>query len=194
MADAPPLPPDLPVPVDDGAADGLVGRRLPELSLPATDGTRVALGDLGPGTTLLLIYPRTKRPGEDSPPGWSDIPGARGCSNELCNVRDVHDELHEAGVDRVLGLSSQVIPHQQEMVQRFGLPFPVLSDPDLELAQAMAMPVFTTGGLEVYKRQTLVVVDGVIEHVFYPIFPPDQHGEEVLAWLRAGRRQDDPVR
>lgn len=183
MADAPALPADLPVPVDDGAADGLVGRSLPALTLPATDGRRVDLADLGPGTTLLFIYPRTKRPGEDSPPGWSDIPGARGCSNELCDVRDHYQELQDAGVQRMYGLSSQVTPHQQEMVQRFVLQFPVLSDPDLELAQAMGMPVFTTGGLQLYKRQTLVVVEGVIEHVFYPIFPPDQHAGEVLGWL-----------
>ncbi len=179
------LPEDLPVPVDDGAASHLPGRAMPALSLPATDGRQVALDALGGGRTVVYTYPMTGRPGVDLPEGWDDIPGARGCTPESCGFRDLHAELLAAGAARVCGLSSQSSEYQREAVERLHLPFAMLSDEHLALAGALGLPTFTVAGMTLYRRLTMIISDEVIEHVFYPIFPPNQHAQEVLDWLHA---------
>lgn len=185
MTDLSALPDDLPVPVDDGAADHLPGVELPALALVATSGETIELDRLGPGRSVLYLYPLTGRPGGELPDGWNEIPGARGCTTEACDFRDHHADLLAAGAARVYGISTQDSAYQRELVDRLQLPFAMLADPDLELAEAIAMPTFTAGGRRLYRRLTLVVDDGRVEHVFYPVFPPDEHAREVLAWLRA---------
>ena len=179
------LPDGLPAPADDGAAGHLPGRAMPALSLPATDGRLVALDALGGGRTVIYVYPMTGRPGVELPPGWDDIPGARGCTPESCGFRDHHAELLAAGAAQVFGLSSQSSDYQREAVDRLHLPFAMLSDEQLALAGALGLPTFTAGGMTLYRRLTMIVTGGVIEHVFYPVFPPDQHARHVLDWLRA---------
>jgi peroxiredoxin len=181
------LPPDLPVPEDDGAAEHLVAVVLPDVTLPATDGTAVRLTELGPGRTVIYAYPMTGTPGVDPPDGWDEIPGARGCTPESCGFRDHHAELAQAGA-AVLGLSTQPTDVQREAAERLGLPFALLSDADLELTNALALPTMVVDGTTMFRRLTLVVRDGRIEHVFHPVFPPDTHAAELLAWLR-----DHPV-
>jgi peroxiredoxin len=183
MSDYLTVPDELPVPEDDGAAAHLPGTGLPHLELRATDGTAVWLDELGAGRTVLYLYPLTGRPGTDLPDGWDGIPGARGCTPEACGFRDSFQELLAAGATRVFGLSSQDTDYQQEAAQRLHLPFPMLSDPGLELGEALGLPTFEAAGTTLYKRLTIVVRDGAVEHVFYPVFPPGGHAEEVLAWL-----------
>jgi peroxiredoxin len=178
------LPSDLPAPVDDGAADHLAGLAMPAITLPGTAGSRVTLPDLGPGRTVVYIYPLSGRPGVDLPDGWDAIPGARGCTPEACGFRDHHAELRAAGAAAVFGLSSQPTDYQAELAHRLNLPFELLSDPELEVADALRLPTFTADDRRLYTRLTLVVTDGRIEHAFYPIFPPDQHAAEVVEWLR----------
>ena len=178
------LPDDLPVPDDDGAADHLLNAAVPPLALQATNGETVALGGL-PGRTVLFCYPRTGRPDEELPPGWNAIPGARGCTPEACGFRDTHGQFTALGV-RVLAVSTQDSAYQREMAERLHLPFPVLSDERLELTRGLGLPTFETSGLTLLKRLTLVIDDGKIRHVFYPVFPPDGHAAEVLDWLRSG--------
>ncbi|HEX6117223.1 MAG TPA: peroxiredoxin [Solirubrobacterales bacterium] len=179
------LPDDLPVPVDDGAADHLPGAAMPALELAATGGSAVDLAAL-PDRTVLYAYPRTGVPGEDSlVPDWDEIPGARGCTPEACGFRDHHAELLAAGAGGVYGLSTQGTAYQREAAERLGLPFPILSDADLELTRALRLPSFEAGGETLVKRLTLLVTGGRIERVWYPVFPPDRHAGEVLAWLRA---------
>jgi peroxiredoxin/DNA-binding transcriptional MerR regulator len=182
------LPADLPVPHDDGAADHLPGRQAPRLHLLSTAGETICLDALSPGRTVLYIYPLTGRPDTDLPEGWDSIPGARGCTPEACAFRDHHQDLLAAGAVRVFGLSSQDTSYQREVVERLSLPFEMLSDPSLSLADALGLPTFQGRGLTLYKRLTLIIWDGVIEHVFYPIFPPDEHAREVLSWLRDNPR------
>jgi len=179
------LPDDLPVPEDDGACEGLVGRGLPELELPATTGGGLQLCDLGAeGTAVLFIYPRTGKPGEPLPPGWDLIPGARGCTPQSCAFRDLHEEFAARGV-RVVGLSAQSPEDQRDFAARVHLPFPVVSDPGLRLAEALVLPSFEVAEMTLYKRVTLVIRDGEIVKVFYPVFPPDRNAADVLAWLAA---------
>ena len=185
-ADYTQLPADLPVPVDDGAAAHLPGAALPGLSLKTSAGATVDLAALGEGRTVVYLYPLTGVPGVDLPAGWDEIPGARGCSTEACDFRDHFAELRQAGAARVFGLSSQDPAYQAEVVDRLRLPFAMLSDPELALADALELPTFAAPGHDrLYARLTLVVRDGRIEHVFYPIFPPNTHAQQVLAWLTA---------
>ena len=178
------LPAGLPVPQDDGACDHLPGLALPPFELAASDGSRVRL-DLLPGRVIVYAYPRTGVPGEDPlVPDWDAIPGARGCTPESCAFRDHHAELLAAGASAVFGLSTQDSGYQREAVERLHLPFALLSDEDLELTKALRLPTFEAADQTLLKRFTLVIADARVEHVFYPVFPPDGHAAEVLGWLR----------
>lgn len=175
----------LPVPQDDGAADHLPGLAVPHVTLPSTSGGSVTLDALGPGRTVLYVYPLTAGPDGVVPDGWDDIPGARGCTPEACDFRDHHEDLLAAGATGVYGVSAQDTGYQREVVDRLHLPFAMLSDRELALAAALGLPTFEGGGMRLFKRITLVIRDGMIEHVFYPVFPPGEHAREVLAWLRS---------
>ena len=180
------LPPNIPAPQDDGAADHLNGMTLPDLALPATSDGPVNLSKLA-GRTVLYIYPRTGVPGVDLPPGWNDIPGARGCTPQSCAFRDHHAELKTLGVAQLFGLSTQDTAYQQEAATRLHLPFAILSDEKLAFTQALKLPTFTVAGMTLLKRMALVIDDGAITRVFYPVFPPDKNAEEVVAWIQASR-------
>ncbi|MGH6736456.1 MAG: peroxiredoxin [Methyloceanibacter sp.] len=177
------LPEDLPCPVDDGACDHLTGMQMPHIRLASTAGRDVDIGALGSGWTILYCYPRTGRPGEALPAGWDAIPGARGCTPEACAFRDHAAELEALGA-RVFGLSTQTTQYQREMATRLHLPFEVLSDADLTFATALRLPTFEVDGMRLIKRLTLIIRNGMIEHVFYPVFPPDESAAGVVCWLR----------
>jgi peroxiredoxin len=179
------LPADIPAPQDDGAARHLTGLKLPPVALAATDGSQVDLSKLS-GRTVVYIYPRTGVPGRPMPEGWNEIPGARGCTPQSCGFRDHFAEFERLGVVRVFGLSTQDSAYQREAVERLHLPFAVLSDERLELARAIKLPTFKVAGMTLLKRMALVIDDGIITKVFYPVFPPDKNAEEVIAWLRRG--------
>jgi peroxiredoxin len=179
------LPPDIPVPQDDGGARHLVGMKLPDIALVATSGPEVNLSKLK-GRAVVYIYPRTGVPGVDAPPGWDDIPGARGCTPQSCGFRDHFAELKAFGVAHVYGLSTQDTAYQREAAERLHLPFPILSDADHKLTHALGLPTFTTSGMTLLKRMALVIDDGTIGKAFYPVFPPDKNAEEVIAWMRRG--------
>jgi peroxiredoxin len=177
----------LPTPADDGEARHLTGMRIASVPLPATDGTTVDLAAL-PGRVVVYAYPRTGRPGVENPDGWDMIPGARGCTPQTCAFRDHFAELKAMGVAHLFGLSTQDSAYQREAAERLHLPFPLLSDERLALTGAMRLPIFETGGMTLMKRFTLIIDDGVITHVFYPVFPPDRSAEDVLAWLAASKQ------
>ena len=180
------LPPNIPAPQDDGAAKHLASMKLPDLALPATAGAAVNLAKLK-GRTVVYIYPRTGVPGVDLPPGWNDIPGARGCTPQSCGFRDHFGELKRLGVAQLYGLSTQDTAYQQEAASRLHLPFAILSDEKLAFTKALKLPTFTTAGMALLKRMALVIDDGVISKAFYPVFPPDKNAAEVIAWLQASR-------
>ncbi len=177
------LPGDLPVPEDDGAAAHLPGAVMPSVVLPATSGGTVDLAEIGDPIAIVYVYPMTGTPGVALPEGWDQIPGARGCTPESMGFRSHYQDLTKLGAE-VYGLSSQTPAEQAEAAARLALPFPLLSDPGLALPERLRLPTFSAGGVVRYKRLTLVLNAGRIEHVFYPVFPPDRHAAEVLAWLR----------
>ena len=176
------LPEGIPAPTDDGAADHLPGVRVPSVPLSATSGGKVDLSALS-GKTVVYCYPMTGRPFKDLPQGWDEIPGARGCTPQSCSFRDHHAELAQLGA-RVFGLSTQSTAYQREAAARLRLPFDLLSDEDLAFAEALSLPTFEAGGMILLMRLTLIIEEGKVEKVFYPVFPPGKNAEEVLAWLR----------
>ena len=177
------LPPNIPVPEDDGATRHLTGIKLPDLALPATSDGPVNLSKLK-GRTVLYIYPRTGVPGQALPTGWDTIPGARGCTPQSCSFRDHFGELKRLGVAQLFGLSAQDTAYQQEAATRLHLPFPILSDEKLAFTRALRLPTFSVDGMTLIKRMALVIDDGTITKVFYPVFPPDKNAQEVITWLQ----------
>lgn len=182
-ADYSQLPPALPVPEDDGAADHLAGTALPTLFLPSTLGGAIDLGELGHERLVAYVYPRTGRPGQSLPAGWDDIPGARGCTPQSCAYRDSLAEFSSLGAT-VIGISAQSPAEQLEFAEREHIPFALLSDGDLRLAEELRLPTFEAAGMTLYKRLTLIAEGGRIIKAFYPVFPPDRNAAEALAWLR----------
>jgi peroxiredoxin len=170
------LPPDLPVPQDDGGADHLVGMELPDLMLESSQG---AVGVRG--FAVIYVYPRSGRPGVPLLPGWDETPGARGCTPQSCAFRDLYPDL---GVP-VAGLSAQSLEDQMEFAERNRMPFPVIADPERRLGAALNLPTFEIEGYVLYKRLTLVAEDARIVKVFYPVFPPDRNAGDVLDYLRS---------
>lgn len=177
-----PLPPNLPRPIDDGAAAHLTGMTIPRILLPSTAGRIVDLSALRSPRTVIYCYPRTGVPGEPLPDGWDTIPGARGCTPQSCGFRDLMTEFRQLGVE-VFGFSTQTCEYQQEAVARLHLPFEILSDADFKACGALRLPTFEVQGMRLVKRLTLVVRYGGIEHVFYPVFPPNESAVETLRWL-----------
>jgi peroxiredoxin len=170
------LPPDLPAPEDDGAADHLVGLDLPDLTLESSQG-EVNIKSFD----VIYVYPRSGRPGVPMLPGWDETPGARGCTPQSCAFRGLYPDL---GVP-IAGLSAQTLDDQREFAERNAMPFPVIADPDRRLGAALRLPTFEIAGLTLYKRLTLVAEDARIVKVFYPVFPPDANAGDVLRWLQA---------
>lgn len=176
------LPENLPVPVDDGACRHLFGMPAPSLWLPSIAGGSRNLAEIKAPTAVIYCYPMTGTPGESLPPGWDSIPGARGCTPETCSFRDHYQEMTALGAE-VLGISTQAAQEQREMANRLHIPFEVLSDSDLALTRALNLPTFSIEEKTFIKRLTLILRRGRIAHVFYPVFPPNAHAEEVLRWL-----------
>jgi peroxiredoxin len=177
------LPADLPVPLDDGACDHLPGMKVPSIALSSTQGSMVDLSEPSSERIIVYAYPRTGQPGIAVPSNWDEIPGARGCTPQSCSMRDHYQEVKTLGAE-IYGLSTQTAEYQQEVVGRLHLPFEILSDVNLKMTLALNLPTFTFDGMTLIKRLTLVVKDGKIEKVFYPVFPPDKHGAQVVAWLK----------
>jgi peroxiredoxin len=175
------LPPDLPVPEDDGAADHLPGMAISSLVLDSSSGP-VDVAHF----TVLYVYPRTGKPGISPLPGWDDVPGARGCTPQSCAFRDHAAELAGLGAT-VAGLSAQTLDDQVEFAERNHMPYPVIADPKLRLRDLLELPTFEIAGHTLYKRLALIVREGRIAHVFYPVFPPDRNAGDVVDWLRANR-------
>jgi len=187
------LPPGLPAPEDDGACRHLPGMHMPSVCLPATSGDIVDLSALAAPRTVLYAYPMTGQPGTTLPTDWDAIPGARGCTPQACTFRDHCRELAELGAG-VFGLSTQDTAYQREMAARLHLPFPVLSDSALALTTALRLPTFVVDGMRLIRRLTLIVRAGVIEKVFYPVFPPDQSAAQVIDWLKQHSLDEDARR
>lgn len=178
----------LPQPEDDGAANHLTGTALPVITLSGTAGKSITLASLR-GRSVIYMYPMTGRPDTPLPNGWNMIPGARGCTPQSCAFCDHMKELKSLGVDNLFGVSTQDNAYQQEAATRLHLPYPLLSDENLELQKALNLPTMRVEGKTLLKRLTMIVDDGIIKHTMYPVFPPDKNVEDVIHWLTQKRNK-----
>jgi peroxiredoxin (alkyl hydroperoxide reductase subunit C) len=173
-----------PAPADDGQSAHLKGLRLPAIALRSTGPETVRLSEIE-GRSVVFIYVRTRIPGQPALyDHWDTIPGAAGCTVEACGFRDHYLDFLRLNT-RVFGLSADDPARQREAARRLNLPFPLLSDAQFNFALPLCLPVFEVNEHTFLKRTTLVVCNGVIEHVFYPVFPANSHSEAVLDWLRS---------
>ena len=182
MPDLIDLPNNLPIPEDDGGCSHLVGTQIPPIKLPATNGKLIDFSS-SDQRAVIYIYPMTGQPNIDLPEGWDTIPGARGCTPQSCSFRDHYNELKELGA-MVYGLSTQSSDYQKEAVNRLHLPFPLVSDFNLDFIHALRIPTFTVSNMVLSKRVTLIIKDRTIEKVFYPVFPPDKNADQVISYLQ----------
>ena len=178
------LPADLPVPIDDGRAAHLRGMQVPSIALTATNGEHIDLSTIG-GLAVVFAFPRTGRPNvAPLVPDWDLIPGARGCTPHTCSFRDLAHDF-AALETQVFGLSTQDPEYQRELAERLHLPFPVLSDAELNLTRVLRLPTLTVAGHVLIARLAWIQRDGVIVDVAYPVFPPDRNAAEMLDRVRA---------
>ncbi len=145
------------MPVDDGAADHLTGLPIPDVVLPSSAGD-TALASLAAHRLVLYVYPQTGPPDRPIPPGWDEVPGARGCTPQSCGFRDHAAELAAFGV-LVAGVSAQPLAEQQEFAARTQIAYPILSDEHFVLAERLRLPTFefdgerSTGGWRSSRRR-----------------------------------------
>ncbi len=177
------LPDNLPQPIDDGASAHLMGSHVPSLCLASTTGQEVCLAEASHSQRVVVYcYPLTGSPDRDLPTGWTEIPGAAGCTAQSCSFRDRYQELQGLHA-QVFGLSTQTTAYQQEAAQRLHLPFALLSDSDFLLTRTLRLPTFQADEAVLLKRLTMIIYQERIVKVFYPVFPPDSNAQEVAAWL-----------
>lgn len=195
------LPPGLPVPIDDGACDHLVGTLLPPIELGCTGPASINLHrfrtDARLSEAVLFFYPRTGVPGQPPSLGfdgaeWDTIPGARGCTPQSCGFRDQHAQFERLGVT-VFGVSTNTVEHQAEFAGRMHIPFPLISDSSLQLTRGLRLPTFefpveSGGPTTLLHRMAWFVAQGRVQKVWYPVFPPNENASRVLAWLNARPR------
>jgi len=174
---------DLPIPEDDGACDHLVGKQLPDIELETTQGESINFSSIK-GYLVIYVYPMTGRPDVALPEGWAQIPGAMGCTPQSCSFRDNYAALKKLN-SIVFGLSTQTTSYQKEAAERLQLPFPLVSDFELNFIQSLSLPTMESGANTLGKRVTLITFDGVIKKVFYPVFPPAENAVEVIAYLNS---------
>jgi peroxiredoxin len=179
------LPDDLPVPVNDGECDHLLGMDIPDLSLPSTDGCDINIGSITPSRYIIYCYPLTGNPASSLPCNWDKIPGARGCTPQAVTFKLNYQSIRDTGFN-IYGLSTQSPDYQKEFADRMELPFSLLSDEKFEFCNALKLPMFEVDGVsaKLVKRLTLIVSDKKIIKVFYPIFPPTENANNVLSWLQ----------
>lgn len=173
-------------PEEDGACNHLLNSTIPDISLPTQDGNLLKLNRSDTFFLVIFCYPMTGHPDRPLPENWNLIPGARGCTSQNCSFRDNYDNLIKANA-LPIGVSTQSVSDIKEMSIRLHIPYDVVSDQQLIFASALNLPIFSIDKKKFLKRVTLIIEKSVIKKVFYPIFPPNIHINEVLSWLNRNK-------
>ena len=171
--------------MDDGAYAHLrVGMTVPEVRLPSTTGETVDVVSSA-DFTVLFLYPMTGTPGVALPRRWLQEPGAFGCTAESCSYRDHAAEIEAAGA-AVHGVSTQTTAEQREFAERERIPYPLLSDADHDLVDALRLPLFAADGHPPrIKRATLVIDrERTLRQLMYPIPDPVANAAHALTAVR----------
>ncbi|MEO3816101.1 winged helix-turn-helix transcriptional regulator [Plantactinospora sp. B24E8] len=174
---------------EDGSAESrrvheLVGRKLPDVVLRRHDDTPVPVTAPDGRWTVLYFFPGAFAPGAQSlPPGWAEIPGARGCTLESLTYASRAVDFAAAGAE-IRGVSTQRPDELAAFAEYARLPYPLLSDQDSRLAAGLLLPTFRAAGVDRFKRLSLLVdPDAVIRATQFPITDPAGSVDEMLRLL-----------
>jgi peroxiredoxin Q/BCP len=146
------------------------GVKAPEFTLETGSGVTVSLKDFAGKKVVLYFYPK-----DDTP----------GCTREACSFQDNILKIKRKGAV-VIGVSPDTPGSHEKFATKYGLRFPLLSDPDKKLVRAYGVwkKKSFMGRTYMGVERTTFIVDeaGVITHIF-PRVKVDGHTEEVLASL-----------
>ena len=148
-----------------------VGMRAPDFTLPDKDGRMVSLSDFAGKRVVLYFYPRDNTPG---------------CTRQACAFAAAYEAFKSMDAV-VIGVSKDSVASHQKFAEKYGLPFVLLSDPELTAIQAYGVwqEKKSYGKVSMGVVRTTYVIDpeGVIEKVM-PKVKPDTNAAEILAYLQ----------
>ncbi|MGH2749622.1 MAG: peroxiredoxin [Actinomycetota bacterium] len=167
--------------VDDGAFSHLrAGKLVPEVRLPSTTGESLDVV-ASSAFTVVFLYPMTGSPGEPLPEGWLELPGAFGCTAESCAYRDLSEAF--ARVDATIhGVSTQTTAQQQEFAEREHIDYPLLSDAQHRLVDALRLPLLRVAGQPPWIKRATLIVDRarLLRELMYPVADPSANAALAL--------------
>ena len=176
------LPNELLRPENDGACDHLLGKMVPNISLPSTSGSSLDACTTDTKFVIMYFFPMMAVPEKSLPTGWNNIPGARGCTPQNITISEHEDDLLKYGATSI-GISTQPIEELSKLSFMRGFSQVILSDGSLKFQKKLGITTFQVENKTMYKRLTLILQESKIIKVFYPVFPPDKHIFEILEWL-----------
>lgn len=134
------------------------GDTAPPFELADQRERRVSLADLRGRKVLVYFYPEADTPG---------------CTTQSCSLRDHRQDLAGIGTE-VIGISPDTPDKQLAFDRKYGLGFPLLSDPRHEVAEAWgAWGEKKRGGIGIIRSSFLVDEEGRIERTWYGVTPQD---------------------
>ena len=147
------------------------GMKAPEFTLPDKDGNPVSLSDFAGKKVVLYFYPRDNTPG---------------CTRQACAFAGAYEAFRE--IDAVvIGVSKDSVASHQKFAEKHGLPFILLSDPELTAIQAYGVwqekKLYGKVSMGVVRTTFVIDENGLIEKVMSKV-KPDTHAPEVLAYLK----------
>lgn len=150
--------------------------QIPSLQFESVQGEDLSLRTLASGWLVVYCYPGASKQA-DLASHLEDIRGHEAFA------RRAHELRHRAVA--VAAISSQSIDEQIAAMLILGLEHHQLCDPDLSLARSLSLPTKTIAGRHFYSRQTLIVRERRIEHIFSPVSDADRSPDQVEAWMLA---------
>lgn len=147
-----------------------IGTKAPEFTLPDKDGNMVSLSDFAGKKVVLYFYPRDNTPG---------------CTRQACAFAGAYEQFTQMGAV-VIGVSKDSTASHQKFAEKHGLPFILLSDPELAAIQAYGVwqekKNYGKVSMGVVRSTFIIDENGMVEKVM-PKVKPDANAGDVLAWL-----------
>lgn len=148
-----------------------VGTKAPAFTLPDKDGNPVSLSDFTGKKVVLYFYPKDNTPG---------------CTRQACAFAAAYADFKTMDV-AVIGVSKDSTASHQRFAEKHGLPFLLLSDPELTAIQAYGVwqekKLYGKVSMGVVRTTFIIDEQGMIEKVM-PKVKPDTNAAEILTYLR----------
>lgn len=148
-----------------------VGTKAPEFTLPDKDGNPVSLTDFAGKKVVLYFYRKDNTPG---------------CTRQACAFAGAYEEFKKINAV-VIGVSKDSAASHQKFAEKHGLPFILLSDPELTAIQAYGVwqekKLYGKVSMGVVRSTFVINENGMIEKVM-PKVKPDTNAADILAYLK----------